>query len=54
LEHKFGVLDAAVRDRIAHADSEQLLTWGERVLTAQRLEEVLQQVQDVAYNTSAP
>ena len=34
LERKFGVLDAAVRDRIVHADSSRLVTWGERVLTA--------------------
>jgi hypothetical protein len=40
LERKFGGVDEAVRDRIAHADSNRLVTWGERVLTAQSLEEV--------------
>jgi hypothetical protein len=40
LEHKFGPLDAAVRNRIAQADSERLLDWGMRVLTAERLEDV--------------
>jgi predicted transposase/invertase (TIGR01784 family) len=42
LERRFGALAATVRDRIAHADSDQLLMWGERVLTAQRVEEVLE------------
>ena len=40
LERKFGGVDEAVRDRIAHADGNRLVTWGERVLTAQSLEEV--------------
>jgi hypothetical protein len=40
LERKFGPLDAAVRSRIAQADSETLLEWSERVLTAERLEDV--------------
>jgi hypothetical protein len=42
LERKFGPLDAAVRSRIEQADSEQLLEWAERVLTAERLEDVFQ------------
>lgn len=42
LERKFGSLDAAVRSRIAQADSERLLAWSERVLTAERLEDVFQ------------
>jgi hypothetical protein len=42
LERKFGPLDADVRSRIERADSEQLLEWAERVLTAERLEDVLQ------------
>jgi len=42
LERKFGPLDAEVRSRIAQADSERLLEWGERVLTAERLEDVFQ------------
>jgi hypothetical protein len=40
LERKFGVLDPEVRERIAHADSSRIVTWGERVLTAQSLEEI--------------
>jgi hypothetical protein len=42
LERKFGPLDAEVRSRIAEADTEQLLEWAERVLTAERLEDVFQ------------
>jgi len=42
LERKFGPLDAAVRTRLERADSERLLEWAERVLTAERLEDVFQ------------
>jgi hypothetical protein len=42
LERKFGPLDAAVRTHISQADSERLLEWSERVLTAERLEDVFQ------------
>jgi hypothetical protein len=42
IERKFGPLDPAVRTRIAQADSERLLEWSERVLTAERLEDVFQ------------
>jgi hypothetical protein len=40
LERKFGPLDAVSRGRLAAADSAQLLSWAERVLTAGRLAEV--------------
>jgi flagellar biosynthesis/type III secretory pathway protein FliH len=40
LERKFGRLDPQTRKRVRGADAERLLEWGERVLTAQRLEEV--------------
>jgi hypothetical protein len=40
LERKFGPLDAVSRARLAAADSTQLLSWAERVLTAGRLAEV--------------
>jgi hypothetical protein len=40
LERKFGRLDARTRKRIRSADAERLLVWGERVLTAERLEDV--------------
>ncbi|MCY2987371.1 MAG: DUF4351 domain-containing protein [Planctomycetota bacterium] len=41
LERKFGPLEAVVRERITRADAERLLVWGERVLTADRLEDVI-------------
>ena len=40
LEHKFGSLDAQTQRRIAAADSDQLLTWAERVLTAEKIEDM--------------
>jgi hypothetical protein len=40
LERKFGPLDEVSRARLAAADSERLLGWAERVLTAGRLAEV--------------
>jgi predicted transposase YdaD len=39
---KFGPPSEAVREQIATADSEALLRWSERILTAQTLDEVLQ------------
>ena len=42
LEHKFGPLSDELRRRIDEADAKQLLLWGERVLTAERVEEVFQ------------
>ncbi|MFV1995842.1 MAG: DUF4351 domain-containing protein, partial [Verrucomicrobiales bacterium] len=40
LERKFGPLDEEIRRRIEEAGADQLLEWGERILTAERLEEV--------------
>jgi len=40
LDRKFGPLDVSIRQRIAQADTERLFAWGERVLTAERLEDV--------------
>lgn len=42
LERKFGQLDIQTRKRVEDADAERLLDWGERVLTAERLEEVFE------------
>jgi flagellar biosynthesis/type III secretory pathway protein FliH len=40
LERKFGPVSPEVRERLKVADAEELLVWGERLLTAQRLDEV--------------
>jgi predicted transposase YdaD len=40
LRSKFGEPDTAVLQRVKAADAELLLTWGERVLTARKLEEI--------------
>lgn len=40
LERKFKPLPESARERIAKADAETLLVWGERLLDAQRLEDV--------------
>jgi flagellar biosynthesis/type III secretory pathway protein FliH len=40
LARKFGRLDPQTRKRIRNADAESLLAWGERLLTAERLEDV--------------
>jgi len=42
LERKFGPLPEELRGRLAEADADQLLRWGERVLTAERLEDVFE------------
>ena len=42
LERKFGRLDAQTRRRVRGADAERLLDWGERMLTAERLEDVFE------------
>lgn len=42
LERKFGRLDPRTRERVQGADSESLFEWGERVLTAERLEDVFE------------
>ena len=41
LRHKFGPLDSAIEDRVNRTDAAQLLEWGDRVLTASTLDEVL-------------
>jgi predicted transposase YdaD len=41
LERKFRSLPESARQRIAEADAETLLVWGERVLDAKSLDEVL-------------
>lgn len=40
LRLKFGPLEPGVEERVRSADAECLLEWGERVLTAERLEDV--------------
>jgi predicted transposase/invertase (TIGR01784 family) len=42
LRLKFGLLKPEIEDRVRSADSERLLVWAERVLTAGTLEDVLQ------------
>jgi predicted transposase YdaD len=40
LEHRFGPLDLETLERLAQADAEQLLVWGERLLAAESLDEL--------------
>ncbi|MBP1151276.1 Rpn family recombination-promoting nuclease/putative transposase [Methylocaldum sp. RMAD-M] len=40
LELRFGPLEETHRERLRHADADTLLQWGERVLTAQAIEDV--------------
>ncbi len=40
LEIKYGPLNQAIKTKLSAADAEQLLLWGERVLTAASLEEI--------------
>ena len=40
LELKFGKLSAEERKRVQSADSETLLKWGERILTADAIDDV--------------
>jgi len=40
LEQRFGSVNDAIRDRIESADTQMLLIWGKRVLTAQTVDEV--------------
>lgn len=42
LERKFGRLKPSTRKRVQGADAERLLDWGERLLTAERLEDVFE------------
>jgi flagellar biosynthesis/type III secretory pathway protein FliH len=41
IELKFGPADESVRRRVREADADTLLRWSERVLTAERLDELL-------------
>jgi hypothetical protein len=41
LRLKFGPLDSAIEERVRSADADRLLAWSERVLSAERLEDVL-------------
>ena len=40
LRLKFGPLESGIEDRVRSADTDRLLEWGERVLTAESLQEV--------------
>jgi hypothetical protein len=40
LARKFGTIDAETQRRIGQADSEQLVAWAERILTADTIDEV--------------
>ncbi len=40
LRYKFGPLDSTIEERVNSTDAAQLLEWGERVLTANILDEV--------------
>ncbi len=40
LEGRFGALDEHTLARVAAGDADRLLEWGERILTAERLEDV--------------
>jgi hypothetical protein len=40
LEIKFGALDEHTRARVSAADSQRLMEWGERLLSAERLGDV--------------
>jgi hypothetical protein len=40
LRLKFGPLDAEIEDRVRSADADLLLVWGERVLTAESLQDI--------------
>jgi len=42
LDYKFGDLPPALTQRLQSAHSEELATWGKKVLSAQTLEEVFQ------------
>ena len=42
LRLKFGPLEPALEDQVRSADTDRLLEWGERVLTAQSLQEIFQ------------
>lgn len=39
---KFGPLELEIEDRVRSTDAERLLEWGERILTAETLQDVFQ------------
>ena len=43
LERRFGTIPPRYQDRLAAADSDTLLRWSERILTAQTIDEVFSQ-----------
>jgi hypothetical protein len=42
LKRKFGEIQASYRDRIEHADADTLLTWGERLIDAKKVEDIFE------------
>lgn len=40
LRLKFGVLEPGIEDRVRSADADRLLEWGERILTAENLQDI--------------
>ena len=40
LRSKFGPLEPEIEERVRSADPDRLLVWGERVLTAERIQDV--------------
>ena len=40
LRHRFGPLDERTRARVVSGESDRLLEWGERILSAKRLQDV--------------
>ena len=40
LRLKFGVLEPGIEDRVRAADADRLLEWGERILTAESLQDI--------------
>jgi flagellar biosynthesis/type III secretory pathway protein FliH len=40
LRFKFGPLEPEIEDRVRSADADRLLEWGERVLTAETLQDI--------------
>jgi predicted transposase YdaD len=42
LRRKFGPVDPGIEERLRSADADRLLEWSERVLSAERVEDVFQ------------
>ncbi len=42
LKLKFGTIDATILQRVSEADSKTLLRWGDRVLTAEALDDIFE------------